>query len=121
MLDQSRLGNMLQSLCGPVAWLADSDIPECDDPHKLLVFVDDRETPDLDFAHVSGHVVDILIFKTALYVLGHDVAHGRIRPAAPGNAANGNTPIRNNSDQAIVVSDRQKPDVEHHHRFGDVL
>ena len=45
--------------------------------------VDDGQAPDLDVGHVARNFLDILVVKTILDVLCHDLAHLGSRTLAP--------------------------------------
>jgi hypothetical protein len=114
----ARTGNLLQSGsrgCG----VRKGGIPERNDARQPFVAIDDRKTADLNLAHVAGHVVDIIVFETVLYVTRHHFPDFRIASEPIGKAADDQIPIRDRSDELVVVTDGQKADLPVGHAFGN--
>src|SRR5262249_59261664 len=83
----ARLCNAVQRTTGSaVAPFAVGDIGERDDPDQALVAIDHRQTTHLLLSHVAGCVFDVLVVENVLDVVGHDVAHVRLRTLASATA-----------------------------------
>ena len=94
------------------------EIGQGQDPDQPLVAVDDGQAAHLQVGHVARDVVGVLVVVAELHLAAHDLAHRRQRPPVAADRAHGDVAVGDHADQAVVVADRQRADVDLAHGAG---
>src|SRR5438874_116016 len=76
---------------------------EADDSAKPLLLVDDGQAADLRLAHLVGDLLDVLVDTRADDVVGHEVAHRRVRTIALRHAAHGDVAVGDHAEQPLAL------------------
>src|SRR5688572_14751957 len=106
---------------GLLAVAIERHVAERDDPDQTLVPAHHRQPAHLVLAHVVDDVVEFLILEAVADLGRHRLAYLGVRPPALRHGTDGDVPVREHADQAVVLAHRQHACIELGHSACSLL